>query len=212
MIQPQDRILFIGDSITDAFRKPEEINDAYQMGNGYAFLVASQLRAQRPADALLFFNRGISGEGLRGLEARWDNDVLALRPDVISVLVGINDTLCAFRGHEVSSPDDVGARYLALLEYTRKVLPDVRFVVCEPFLLRADEITDEKIAHLRERAAAIRQSSTRFGAVFVPFQEMLDAACNIAPPEYWAYDGIHPTAAGHFLLARQWLEVVENTR
>ena len=91
MIRPGDHILFQGDSITNAFRKPEEVCNAYQLGSGYAMLVAAQLLAVRPNDGLRFSNRSVSGEGIDGLAHRWRTDCLDLRPDVLSILVGIND-------------------------------------------------------------------------------------------------------------------------
>lgn len=100
------------------------------------------------------------------------------------------------------------ARYFALMQRTRAALPNVRLIVCEPFMLVVEETMPEKVAHLRARAVLIKESSTRIGAVFVPLQEMLDEACNLAPPEYWAYDGFHPTTAGYYLIAQQWRKIV----
>ena len=92
MSQPNGHILFQGDSITNAFRKPEEVCNAYQLGSGYAMLIAAQLLAARPRETLRFTNRGVCGEGVKELLNRWQTDCLDLRPDVLSLLVGINDS------------------------------------------------------------------------------------------------------------------------
>ena len=124
MIQPRDRILFQGDSITHAFRRPEEINNAFQMGNGYAFLIAAELLRSRPSDGLVFFNRGVCGDGIPKLSDRWQADCLDLKPTVLSILIGINDTL-----GEVDSggpgPSAYAQGYRELLQRTKAALPEI---------------------------------------------------------------------------------------
>ena len=204
MIQANDRILFIGDSITDAFRRPEELNNAFQLGNGYAFLIASRLLFERPRDSLQFFNRGICGNGLAHLEERWETDCLALEPTLISILIGVNDTLLHFNGGESISTEAFAARYTALLQRTRDALPKARLMLLEPFLLACGEVEPEWKDHMKSRQEAVRVCALNFEATFVPLQDAFDMACQDAPPEYWAYDGIHATAAGFELIARQW--------
>jgi lysophospholipase L1-like esterase len=131
-IQANDTVLFQGDSITNAFRRPEEVNNAYQLGSGYALMVAARLLAERPADNLRFLNRGVSGNRLDQMAARWDADAIALRPTVISILIGINDVGCEVRQSAPVSPEQFDAAYRALLARTQQALPDVRFVLCEP--------------------------------------------------------------------------------
>lgn len=209
MIEANDRILFIGDSITDAFRRPEEQNNAFQLGNGYAFLVASRLLFERPRDGLQFFNRGISGNGMSHLEARWDADCLALEPMLISILIGVNETLFHFNGGESISTEAFAARYTALLQRTRDALPNVRLMLLEPFLLVCGEVLPEWKDHMKSCQEVVRVCARNFEATFVPLQDAFDVACQDAPPEYWAYDGIHATAAGFELIARQWLSALK---
>ena len=211
MFNPHDRILFIGDSITDAFRKPEEINIAYQLGAGYALLIAAKYSLERPSDNLTFINRGISGHGVIDLLHRWDTDCLALEPNVVSVLVGVNECIRRFRGAEHLSIAEYEAQYNFLLERTRQCLPNVRLVVCEPFLLPCGEVTDEWIEDIKARGEASRRVAEMQQSVFVPLQRPFEEACALTPPEYWAYDGIHPTAAGFGLIARQWIKHVEGS-
>lgn len=208
-LQTEDRILFQGDSITDAFRKPEEINEAYQLGNGYVFLIAAHLRLAQPTAGYVFFNRGICGNRIANLVERWDADCLALRPTVVSLLVGINDTAHDVGGKPGASLAEYVHDYRKLLDWTRRELPAVRLVLCEPFALCAGRVTPAWRENLRPRQEAIRQLARECQAVFVPLQQPFDDACAHAPAAYWIYDGIHPTAAGFGLIAREWLAAVE---
>ena len=201
-IQPRDVVLFQGDSITNAFRKPEEINNAYQLGSGYTLLVAAQLMLQRPDDQLNFINRGVAGDTLERLAARWDQDCLALKPTVISLLVGVNDTLFG------TALDEFGPQYRELLTTTRAALPGVRLILGEPFVVPCGLITPAHVANMEHRRPVVRQLATEFDAIFVPYSAAFVAAQRLAPSAYWAYDGVHPTAAGFALMARTWLDAV----
>lgn len=207
-----DTVLFQGDSITNAFRRPEEINTAYQMGAGYALLVAAHLQATRPRARLTFCNRAISGEGIVALGVRWVEDTLALRPDMLSLLVGINDVANAAgtARPDIAAGAFAGA-YDRLLGDTRDALPDVRLVLVPPFALPCGIVTDAWLPHLRTHQAAVVELAERHGATLVDAQSAFDAACHDAPSEYWMYDGIHPTAAGHGLLARVWMDAALGT-
>jgi len=204
------RVLFQGDSLTDAFRKPEEINPAYQLGNGYAFLVAARLARMQPG-RFEFFNRGVSGDTVGRLSDRWQADALDLRPDVLSVLVGVNDTGQAMLGKPSASDEEFAATYRQLLGSLRTINPASRFVLLEPFVLEAGEVTADWRAHLQPKQRIIAEIAGDFGAVFVPVQAEFDRMLAKAPAAYWAYDGVHPTHAGFQLLADAWLEAAGPT-
>ena len=199
------RVLFQGDSITDAFRKPEEINPAFQVGNGYAFLVAAKLARTFPG-RFEFFNRGVSGDTVPRLAARWQQDALDLRPDVLSLLAGINDTAVSMRGQSGGADSRFADDYRNLLITMREANPAVRFILIEPFLTDVAGRTDGWRPNLLARQLAIAEIAREFGAAFVPVQAALDAALKSAPPEYWAYDGVHLTHAGFQILADAWLD------
>ena len=139
MFEHNDLLLFQGDSITDAFRKPEEIGTSYKLGAGYAMIVAARLAAERPELNLRFDNRGVSGQPLEGMAQRWPSETLDLEPDVLSVLTGVNDT-----NHAVAKPgpeqDELrasfGDRYAALLDAVRERRPGLRLILLEPFVLK----------------------------------------------------------------------------
>lgn len=206
-LHQNDRVLFQGDSITNAFCKPEEINEAYQLGNGYAFLIAAHLRLTQPTAGYVFFNRGISGNRIVNLVERWNADCLALQPKVVSLLIGINDTAHEVGGKPGSSLTDYEKHYRTLLTSV-----PARFILCEPFVVQAGNVTPAWRENLLPRQHLVRKLAAEFGATFVELQAAFDAAARQMPAEYWIYDGIHPTAAGHALIARRWLEAMQCAR
>jgi len=203
MIQKNDVILFQGDSITNAFRKPEEINDAYQLGAGYALMCAAHVRARRAGDDIRFLNRGVSGDTVDKLSARWQADCIALRPTVVSILNGINNAISA------TPLPDFQNNYRSLLQMTREELPGVRLILCEPFALPCGLIDASGVERMRTTLSGVRSLAAEFDALFVPLQQHFENATRKAPAEYWIYDGIHPTAAGHRLIADAWLVATE---
>ncbi|MEN8097962.1 MAG: SGNH/GDSL hydrolase family protein [Chloroflexota bacterium] len=210
MIQTNEIILFQGDSITDAMRSREltEPNNIKALGSGYANFVASQLLRDRSADNLKFYNRGNSGDRIVDLYARWKTDAISLKPDLISILIGVNDAW-----HEYMRQDGVDVEryetiYRLLLDYTQQQLPDVKLVLCEPFILLCGEVQESWLEDMARRRQVIRKLANEFDACLVTFQACLDKALEDAPPEYWSIDGVHLTAAGHRVLADCWLEAV----
>ena len=208
------RILFQGDSITDALRSRE--SDLYP-GNGYPTLVKARLGYEHPGE-YEFLNRGISGNRIVDLYARIKIDLINLKPDVLSILIGVNDVW-----HEMSRENGVSAEkfeliYDLLLTEVKEALPDVRILILEPFVLHgtATEAIEEKPErwdYFRDetplRAAAAKRVAEKHGADFIPLQARFDEACKLAPAEYWLWDGVHPTQMGHELIARAWLEAFE---
>lgn len=209
MIHNCDLILFQGDSITNAFRKPEEVCNAYQLGSGYAMIVAAQLLAARPHDGLRFTNRGVAGEGIEGLRKRWQADCLDLRPDVLSILVGVNDAAVT-TPRPGTALDEYEQGYRELLRQTRTALPAVRLVLCEPFVLRVGDVQERAVVDIAARGEIVRRLAGETGAVVVPLQAVFADALKRAPAEYWTFDGIHPNAQGHWLIAEAWLRAIGN--
>ena len=210
-------VLFQGDSITNAFRKPEEVGTSYRLGAGWAMIVAAKLQAQYPQMQLAFENRGVSGNGLSDLLARWQEDCLSLKPTVLSVLVGVNEVL-RDRSRKVVDIEAFKSRYQQLLEMTRRNLPQIQLVLCEPFLLPSaapgvtvtdpSAIAPELCVRLRPCQQMVRELARQWKAVFVPLQEPLDRVAATTGTAYWLFDGVHPNAAGQWLIAREWLLAV----
>jgi lysophospholipase L1-like esterase len=201
-------ILFQGDSITDAGRKKDvkEPNHGGALGNGYAAMIAGEILLAHGTMELQCHNRGISGNKIPDLAARWDEDVIALKPDVLSIMIGVNDLwhTFAFGNKYKATIEDYETGYRALLERTRKELPGVRIIICEPFTTRTS--ADFKpLARFREVS---KKLADEMKFTFVPFQSLFDEAVKAAPAEFWLWDGIHPSIAGHTIMARKWREVV----
>jgi lysophospholipase L1-like esterase len=205
-----DVVLFQGDSITDAGRKKDDAkaNSQGALGNGYAWLAASELLVDTPEDKLSIFNRGISGNKVYQLADRWDKDCLELKPNVLSILIGVNDFWHKVKHSYDGTLEKYDADYRALIERTKKALPEVRLVICEPFALKVGAVDDQWFPEFDGYRAAAKKIAADVSAVFVPFQSVFDAAIKLAPPERWAADGVHPTADGAALMAHAWLRAV----
>ena len=206
------KVLFQGDSITDANRDrshADEPNAQAALGEGYAWFAAAGMLTAAPATGLRVWNRGVSGHKVFQLAERWQNDCLALSPDVLSILIGVNDIWHSKSGNYQGTVEIYERDYDALLARTRQALPSVQVVVCEPFVLRCGAVKDSWFPEFDHYRAAARRVADRHGARWVPFQAMFDAALAYAPPAHWAEDGVHPSAAGAALMAQTWRDVVE---
>jgi lysophospholipase L1-like esterase len=195
------RLLFQGDSITDCNRVREGTgtNGCTDLGAGYVARIAQQL----PAAEVV--NRGISGNRIVDLYARWKPDALHLRPDAISILIGVNDTWHEFKGGNGVEVPRYATIFRLLLEWTQASLPGVNLILCEPFVLPCGHVGTGWREEIDQRRRVVKNLAGEFQAAFVPFQETFDGAINSHPPEYWAEDGVHPTPAGHELMADCWL-------
>ena len=204
-------ILFQGDSITDGGRSRDEAPN-HTLGHGYTYLLAARLGAEYPAKNWQFRNRGISGNRTPDLYARWREDTVKLRPAVLSILIGVNDIWAEYaRGTGVSA-EKYARVYRLLLEETRAELPETQLILMEPFALPVDKILLAPEYWARElplRQQIVAELAAEFAAIFVPLQCEFDAAAkNVADPGYYICDGIHPTAAGHELIARAWMRAL----
>jgi lysophospholipase L1-like esterase len=209
-LPPGPTVLFQGDSITDCgrVRSVREPNTGNGLGTGYPLLVASAALRADPARWFQFFNRGISGDKVPDLQARWEADALALKPDFLSILVGVNDYWHKRNAGYAGTVADYESGCTALLESTRKALPNVKLVVLEPFVLRHGAVDATWFPEFDERRAVAARVAKRVDALFVPLQAAFDELAAKAPPAHWASDGVHPTPAGHWVIAERWRAAV----
>lgn len=209
-LKPGSVVLFQGDSITDAGRNRRaagRANNANALGNGYPFLLACDLLRDHADPKMKVYNRGISGNKVPDLQARWKEDCLDLKPDVLSILIGVNDIWHKLNGRYKGTVKDYETGYRKLLKETIAALPETRIIICEPFVLRCGAINSKWFPEFDHRRAVAKKLAGEFKLTFVPFQSMFDKASKTAPPNYWAGDGVHPTLAGHSLMAKTWREV-----
>jgi lysophospholipase L1-like esterase len=199
-------VVFQGDSITESGRNLEstEPNSAGALGNGYPLLVASAVLAARPASGMRFYNRGVSGNKVPDLQQRWTTDTVDLHPDVLSVLIGVNDFWHKLDHGYNGTVQDYEEQYTALLVETRRVLPHVHVIVLEPFVLRTGAVDARWFPEFDQRRAVAARVATRARATFVPLQSTFNQRVRTAPPAFWAADGVHPTPAGHAVIAESW--------
>lgn len=204
-------VLFQGDSITDGNRGRN--NDPnHIMGHGYAFGIASRLGSAFPEKNLRFLNRGISGNTVLDLAERWEQDCLNLKPDILSILIGVNDCCSVIQDWDNPVSTETFEKTLdRLLVQTRDSHRRCRLVLCEPFLLKVGWIAENWEIYRQDivkRQIIVRTLAGKHNAVFVEFQQAFDEACKKAPAEYWIWDGIHPTVAGHGLMVHAWLDTL----
>ena len=201
------RILFYGDSITDAGRENQVGAPNVRLGYGYVTYAAGKL-LERDLGGYEIYNRGISGNRIVDIYARIKRDCWNLEPDVISILIGVNDVW-----HEASHKNGVELDrfetvYRMLLEDTKKKLPNVKLIICEPFVLEGSATAEkmELFSQVKDYAAVAKKLSEEFDAVFVPLQEKYDELGAKYGNDALLGDGVHPTLAGAVVLANEWLK------
>jgi lysophospholipase L1-like esterase len=205
-------ILFQGDSITDSGRNKEDnsYNNARVLGTGYPMLSGSALLVKYASLNLKVYNKGISGNKVYQLAERWDKDCLEIKPDILSILIGVNDIWHKLNGQYNGTVEIYRNDYVALLERTKKALPGVKLIICEPFAVRGVKAVDDKwYPEFYDYQKAAREIATQFGATFIPYQKIYDEAQKQAPGAYWTGDGVHPTLAGAQLMAQAWLAAIK---
>ena len=211
------RIVFQGDSITDAGRNRE---DFYSLGYGYPLLVAAALTADIP-DTYEYINRGVGGDLLADLYARRQSDLLDLQPDYLSLFIGTND---AWAELDQGRPIETAAfeqMYVALLEEIFATCPQTKVMLLSPYIIEGlfSRNTDEQPdrlnqfrAHVASRIAVVRRLAEKYNLPFVDMQAVFDAACARADAACWTGDGAHPTPGGHELIKRAWLQAFEQLK
>lgn len=200
-------ILLQGDSITDAGRNRGRYyaNDVAGMGMGYVYQIVAELQGSLPDKSWKFYNRGISGNKVYQLAERWDDDCLQLQPDVLSILIGVNDfwhTLNKYNG----TVDIYERDFRALLDRTKNRFPDLKIIIGEPFALKGGRAIDKRwYPEFPKYQRVARQIAKDYHAAFIPYQSIFEKAMKSAPVAYWSHDGVHPTMAGGYLMKEAWI-------
>lgn len=196
-------LLFIGDSITDCGRR----EDPEELGHGYVRLLAEHVAAHEPTATVI--NRGIGGDKVSDLEARFSTDCLELTPDLVTIYVGVNDAWHRFTRGEVITDDSFEQGYRHLLEQLAATVPETPVLMILPFVADIDERVAQIHGDLDGKVEIIRRLATERGHRLVDLEQVLQAALTAGhTPHSIAADGVHPTPAGHRLIADAWLEVV----
>ena len=205
------RLLFQGDSITDMRWGRNQKDRNHYLGHSYVYLLCSRLGVDMPSAKLEFFNRGMSGHRVGDLRKRWQKDAIDMRPDLLSILIGVNDIGRA-RGKGVPLESWEGD-YRFILDASREANPDLRLVLLDPFVLASGRFTNDAAFHTyREEVdklcPIVAKLAMDYRAVHIKTQEVFDAATRTVDPAHWIWDGVHPLPEGHELIARNWLDGV----
>lgn len=211
-LNTNDTILFQGDSITDWGRNKNDTtpNSFDMLGKGYAYLASADLLLNHASKNLKIYNKGISGNKVYQLAERWDTDCLALKPNVLSIMIGVNDFWHTLTSGYKGTIDTYRTDFKKLLDRTKQALPDVQFIIGEPFAVKGVKAVDDKwYPAFNDYRAASKEIAADFGAAFIPYQSLFDEALKTAPGNYWTNDGVHPSIAGANLMAHAWLKTVK---
>ncbi len=203
------KIVFFGDSITDMGRDRNKDFSAFSYGVGYPNIIAAQLCGANPVEYEIY-NRGVSGDNVAKLYARLRGAVWYLQPDILSILVGVNGVWHELEGEGV---DIIRYEkiYRMIIEETKEKLPDLKIVLCEPFVLKGS-VTEGNYEHflqVKDHAKVVSKLATEYGLYFLPLQDKFDKAAEKYGAQYYLYDGVHPSIAGAKLIADEWLKLFD---
>jgi lysophospholipase L1-like esterase len=189
--------VFIGDSVTDCGRLVEP-----PYGDGYVYNIANSGRLKGE-----IINVGTSGHRLIDLENRWNTDVLAHKPTLVSVAIGINDTWRRYDDNDPTSTEDFEERYRRVLSATQAD-GNPKLVLCEPFLLSVREEMNTWREDLDPKIAVVHKMASEFGATLIRFDQRFNELAQEISMLELADDGIHPSKLGHQIMADLWLQTV----
>ncbi|WP_372715801.1 SGNH/GDSL hydrolase family protein [Novipirellula sp.] len=211
MLKKGSRLLFQGDSITDMKWGRNQQDRNHYLGHSYVFLIAAKLGVEMPASELEFFNRGHSGNTVADLRARWQKDAIEIQPDLLSILIGVNDVGRTIRAKLPHVPAEKWERdYRSILDASRSANPNLKIVLLDPFVLPSNRFSDGEYAKWRSEidklCGIVNALAEDYDAIHVRTQQIFDDAAKIAKPEHWIWDGVHPLPQGHELIARNWLQ------
>lgn len=198
--------LFQGDSITDCSRSRLKLTD---LGEGYVNLINHYLSTHLNHLNINCINKGIYGNRTHNLCRRWQRDCVDLNPDLLSLLIGINDTWRRFDLHLITTAEEFRDNYIYLLDAVRAKNPQVKLVLMSPFLLPVQPEQLEWVEDLNEKIAVVKQLAKTYNAIYIPLQEVFNQHITLEKPNvFWTDDGVHPNPEGHILIAKAWIKAV----
>lgn len=218
-IENGDTVLFMGDSITDRGRHSDDERpySGANLGVGYVMMASSMIKAYHPEWNIEFINKGTASDSLDNLMARWQQDALDTNPDVLSILIGVNDVYKNVFEYNGAPPrglsvDDlaklVEERYRHILTLSRNKNPNLKIIMMEPFLFPITDSNKKARPYLDAVILVVRKLAKEFGARLVPLDGiMISAFAGKKEEDFWVEkDGVHPNWPGNALIAKNWLE------
>ena len=206
-LKPGSRLVFQGDSITDMKWGRDESDRNHYLGHSYVYLITARLGVDAPELQLDVYNRGGSGQHTGNLLARWQEDAVDMKPDLLSMLIGTNDV------GKGRTAEEFERDYRAMLDASRAANPELKLVLMDPFVLRCGKLAgDAEWTQRRTGTEAlcviVEQIARDYDAVHIKLQDIFDAAAEAVSAEHWIWDGVHPLPQGQELIARHWLSAV----
>lgn len=205
------KIVFFGDSITDMGRNRTPNGQAFDYGVGYVFRIAGELQSRAGSDYEIV-NSGNSGDRIVSLYERVKPDVWIHKPDVLSILIGVNDVWHDIDGLNMGVELERYRKvYRMLIEETRERLPNVKIILMEPFVMRgsATEELWDGFLRVHEYARAVKKLAQEYGVCFLPLQATFEHVSKGKKTEHYLADGVHPNAAGAKLIADEWIKLFD---
>ncbi|WP_199614202.1 SGNH/GDSL hydrolase family protein [Paenibacillus alkalitolerans] len=209
-LETNDKLLFIGDSITDCERKRPVGEGLFQaLGHGYVSIVDAMLHAVYPELGIRTVNMGIGGNTVRDLKHRWKSDVIDLKPDWLSVMIGINDVWRQYDQPQITEShvylDEYESTLRLLVQQAQSLVKGV--VLMTPFYIESNR-DDAMRATMDLYGEAVKRISEEYGAVFVDTQAAFNEVMTYIYPATLAWDRVHPNMTGHMVLARAFLKAI----
>lgn len=201
-----ETVLFQGDSVTDCGRNRD---DYFDLGRGYPEKVKKLYDTLFPANSVKFVNRGVSGDRTKNLLERYDNDFLAVKPDYISIMIGINNTWRKYDCNDETALEQFVAEYTQLLEKIKHDLPNAKIMLITPYVLHS--LPDRAAWHpdLDPKIAAVLKLAKKYADYTLDIQTIFNSATNAGTkPQTISSDGVHPDDYGHAFIAAEYLKVL----
>ncbi|NLB16350.1 MAG: SGNH/GDSL hydrolase family protein [Clostridiales bacterium] len=200
------KVLFQGDSITDGMRLKDEASrwdKNHQIGHSWAYIVSAKLGLEHPC-RFEFVNRAVSSNTVVDLSERWEKDAVGITPDILAILIGINDASRICKDASYTAKEYITG-YEKLLQRSLEANPETKFILLEPFTTRDNNLRQASDT----LAILLKELCVKYGAMFVPLQDYFDEVCDKYGKSYWLWDDVHPTEAGHGLIANEFLKRFE---
>ena len=204
------RLLFQGDSITDMKWGRNQKDRNHYLGHSYVYLIAARLGVDMPEASLDVYNRGMSGNKVGDLRRRWQKDAIDMKPDLISILVGVNDVIRTEGFVDIKAWE---ADYRFILDASHRANENLRLVLLDPFVQSCGKLSEPDVYRkwrdqVETMIPIVGQLAKDYDAVHIKTQDIFDAAAKSVSAEQWIWDGVHPLPQGHELIARNWLQEV----
>lgn len=202
MFNKKSTIVIQGDSVTDSGR----MSDPQGLGYGYARMTATALQSLYPDYELEVYNRGISGHRTGDLVKRWNKDCLDMKPDIVTILIGINDVWRRFDSNNSTSVEVYTENYEKLMKSVKDI--GAKLIIIEPFALRAGSVSDLWRDDIDPKIHATRKLAQKYADCLISADGIFASLSLVHPPEFWAADGVHPTSEGHRIIAKEILKAL----